>query len=142
MVAYSFQARFAEPILAGTKGGTIRAARKPRTQPYARPRPGGHAVPGEDLQLYTGMRTKQCRLIARKQCLEVEPIRMDLSYPERIELLTSKIVLRALEARDFAIFDGFESLGAMAEFWREAHGDLYFDGWHVRWLPLPEALRA
>lgn len=63
-VAYSFQQQFAEPILAGTKGGTIRAQRSGR----------GHARPGEELQLYTGMRTKHCRLICRKPCIAVTRI--------------------------------------------------------------------
>ena len=61
--------------VAGTKGGTIRAARK--RSYYQKPgahRPAGHARVGEELQLYTGMRTKHCRLIARKTCVAVEPI--------------------------------------------------------------------
>lgn len=52
MVAYSFKRQFGPPILAGTKGGTIRNDRK------------RHARPGEELQLYHGMRTKSCTLIA------------------------------------------------------------------------------
>ena len=59
MVAYSFKARFAEPILAGTKLHTVRAPRK------------RDARPGEELQLYRGMRTRQCALIARKTCAGV-----------------------------------------------------------------------
>jgi uncharacterized protein YqfB (UPF0267 family) len=59
MVAYSFKARFVEPILAGTKTQTIRADRK------------RHARPGEDLQLYTAMRTKQCKLIRVARCTQI-----------------------------------------------------------------------
>ncbi len=55
MVAYSFRSQFAEPILAGTKGGTIRAERRGRNLGH-RVVNGGHAYPGEELQLYTGMR--------------------------------------------------------------------------------------
>jgi hypothetical protein len=58
MVAYSFKERFAEPILNGTKGGTIRASRKGPLRAAT----GGHAKPGEELQLYTDMRTRNCRL--------------------------------------------------------------------------------
>jgi hypothetical protein len=47
VVAYSFRQQFRPPILAGTKRQTIRADRK------------RHARPGEQLQLYTGMRTRQ-----------------------------------------------------------------------------------
>ena len=149
MVAYSFKARFAEPILAGTKGGTIRLPRKPgrahieivldEGQLYARERPGGHARPGEELQLYTGMRTKHCRLIARKTCLAVEPIKLDFS-DERIYLADGCIMFGLLE--DFARFDGFANWYELLAFWHKTHGcDLIyrggFRGWHIRWLPLP-----
>ena len=49
MVAYSFKKQFGPPILAGTKAQTIRADRK------------RHVRSGELVQLYTGMRTRQCR---------------------------------------------------------------------------------
>lgn len=127
MVAYSFQKQFAEPILAGTKGGTIRADRK------------RHARPGEDLQLYTGMRTKHCRLIARRRCLAVEPIELRLR-PDAIFFPFSVIVsARRLDA--FARFDGFADWDALRAFWRETHEALdVFAGQNIRWLPLPEAL--
>lgn len=66
MVAYSFKQRFVAPILSGAKQQTIRAHRK------------RHAWPEEEMQLYTGMRTKHCRLIARVTCLSVAPITIDL----------------------------------------------------------------
>src|ERR1019366_2700506 len=62
MVAYSFQARFAERILDGTKAQTIRAPRK------------RHASAGEEMQLYVGVRTRSCRLVARTRCLFALPI--------------------------------------------------------------------
>lgn len=74
MVAYSFKAQFVEPIRAGLglptepqirpKRQTIRADRK------------RHARPGEELQLYRGMRTRQCFLIGRAACTEVTKIRI------------------------------------------------------------------
>lgn len=70
MPAYSFQRQFAQPIIDGTKGGTIRAPRRisPTTGNHRRAEVGGHAWPGETLYLFTGMRTKQCRKIAEKTC--------------------------------------------------------------------------
>lgn len=145
MVAYSFQARFVEPILAGTKGGTIRATRNvPRTFAVAfnRPRLGGHAVPGEDLQLYTGMRTKQCRLIARKMCCQVERIRINFSLP--CILLGEGHRERLVADLDiFAAFDGFASWSEMATFWRGREGRIvHYSGWHIRWWPRAMALRV
>ena len=98
MVAYSFQRRFAEPILEGTKGGTIRADRR------------RHARPGEELQLYVGMRTKQCRLVARKTCLACEPITINFAS-WRVGYVISGIrcLRRRTELDAFAAFDGFRS---------------------------------
>ncbi len=149
MVAYSFKARFVAPILAGTKGGTIRLPRKPgrarikivldEGQLYARERPGGHVRVGEEMQLYTGMRTKHCLLIARKTCVAVEPIRLNFRVYRC--WLGDVHHLRVIKAdfERFARFDGFESLKEMAEFWKGRHVEPWwlFDGWHIRWLPLP-----
>lgn len=64
MVAYSFRPRFCLPIVEGTKGGTIRAERRGH----------GHAMFGDELQLYSGMRTRSCKLIARQRCIGVSRI--------------------------------------------------------------------
>lgn len=136
MVAYSFQKQFAVPILERTKGGTIRADRK------------RHARPGEELQLYTGMRTRHCRLIGRETCLAVTPIRLYLKgdrvvigeallAPPRIVV----VLTRALDA--FARFDGFPDWDALRRFWNETHdAPVVFGGQHIRWLELPKSLAA
>jgi len=126
MVAYSFKSRFAGPILNGHKGGTIRADRR------------RHARPGEELQLYVGMRTKHCRLIARKTCVAIEPIRLDF-IAERFAIGHRRSLCES-ELDVFAKFDGFADFVDMAEFWKQTHGDPWFCGWHIRWLPLPEGL--
>jgi hypothetical protein len=67
MVAYSFNRRFVPAIESGIKSQTIRAPRR------------RHARPGEWLQLYTGMRTKSCRLIrADVVCSRLDEVRFDL----------------------------------------------------------------
>jgi hypothetical protein len=126
MVAYSFQRRFAEPILDGRKGGTIRADRR------------RHARPGEELQLYTGMRTKQCRLITRMICLAVDPITINfvacnVGY---IIIRGTRCLERPTELDAFAAFDGFQNFAEMAKFWAETHAADKFHGWHIRWLEL------
>lgn len=50
MVAYNFQAQFADAVHRGFKRQTIRAPRK-----------HGHVQAGAPVQLYTGMRTRGCR---------------------------------------------------------------------------------
>lgn len=138
MVAYSFKARFADPILAGTKAQTIRASRK------------RHARPGDDLQLYTGMRTKHCRLIARTTCASVEPVRLFFhrAYGSMTFILDG-VVLDCDAKEQFARADGFGESGCaaldMAAFWFETHGrgadEIDFHGFVIAWQPLvaPEA---
>jgi len=67
VVAYNFQARFADAVERGEKSQTIRAPRKD----------GRHAKVGDALQLYTGMRTKQCRKLRDAKCHDVCPILID-----------------------------------------------------------------
>jgi uncharacterized protein YqfB (UPF0267 family) len=130
MVAYSFKRQFAEPILTGTKGGTIRGDRR------------RHARPSEELQLYTGMRTKHCRLITRKTCIAVEVIHLDFIV-SRIAIGGHLWLSDDDELDIFARFDGFQSWPELAAFWRGTHGDVdEFNGWHIRWMPLPSSCGA
>jgi hypothetical protein len=71
MVAYSFQKRFADAVLAGLEPGPWRPGMKRWTLRHDRRR---HARPGEAVQLYTGMRTRSCRLLGRAQCQAVVPV--------------------------------------------------------------------
>lgn len=119
MVAYSFKARFAEPILAGTKRQTIRAIGKRR-----------HARPGDALQLYTGMRTAHCRKIADKTCIAAEAITLDWRSAGAA-IIDGKIILNF---DDLARNDGFKDGDEMKDFWRENHpGVEMFDGILIRW---------
>lgn len=123
MVAYSFRPRFVQPILTGTKRQTIRADRK------------RHARPGETLQLYTGMRTRQCHLIGRATCLSVDPIRIEIIHG-RVTVAGDVYDDQAgLDA--FSCRDGFTGWDALCEFWREYHDDPpEFSGMMIRWKSL------
>jgi hypothetical protein len=82
------------------------------------------------------MRTKQCRLITRRVCSEVEPITLDF-HLDRIFLGYSqnRRILRGARLESFAAFDGFATWGEMSAFW---NGNSSFFGYHIRWLPLPQ----
>jgi hypothetical protein len=127
MVAYSFKRQFIEPILDGRKGGTIRASRK-----------HGHARPGEELQLYFGMRTRQCRLITRHKCASTKPIYLCfgraglIAFPQVTS--SPEVLTDSYSLNQFARFDGFTDFAEMASFW-EAQGAREFSGWHICWLP-------
>jgi hypothetical protein len=123
MVAYSFQRRFVEPILYGSKRQTVRAHR------------ARHARPGEQLQLYTGMRTRQCRLIAVGRCFTVEPI--FLSMGGTVVLGTGTPRRRQVDCEAFARRDGFRDWDDLVAFWAEQHkGCFDFSGVLICWEPL------
>jgi len=125
MVAYSFQRRFVAPILAGTKCQTIRADRR------------RHARPGEALQLYTGMRTKHCRLIARASCIEIVPVTLLFSDDPDDEGVMLPGFGHPGGLDGFARDDGFVDWSDLRAFWREQHPAIdAFTGVLIRWQPL------
>lgn len=123
MVAYSFKARFAPLIIDGSKSQTIRADRR------------RHARQGEELQLYTAMRTKHCRLIGRARCLRVTGIRLDLaggrvSFEDGWE--PDIFTVTGLDV--FAVRDGFADWADLCAFWRAEHEALTaFSGVMIQW---------
>lgn len=134
MVAYSFQPGFVAPIEARTKLHTLRNPRK------------RHARPGEELQLYVGMRTTSCRLIARKTCSQVLGISLDSRTSEPVclyevaELVPGEPrrigpfhVVADIEA--FAIADGFSCFEVLARWWRKVHGARQWHGMLIGWGP-------
>lgn len=136
MVAYSFAPQFIEPIHARTKLQTVRANRR------------RHARVGEAIQLYTAMRTKQCRKIVDVDpvCIRLWDIRIAVDASER-RVIGAISLDGALLDRDemeaFAQSDGFaadadsSALRRMGEFWLKAHAhlgpDFLFDGVCIRW---------
>lgn len=115
MVAYNFQKQFAAAVQGGDKTQTIRAVRK------------RHAMVGERLQLYTGMRTKSC-------CKLVMP---DPTCSANKRVLISSLgasvdrqIVEDLDA--FAQQDGFENYHQMLKFFDETHG-LPFVGRLIEW---------
>lgn len=123
MVAYSFQRRFLGPIRAGTKRQTIRAERK------------RHARPGEPVQLYVGMRTKHCRLIAAPTCESVWPVRLDFDLAT-IEHGNGRVFDES-DLDPFAVSDGFADWEDMRAFWERQHpGVRVFSGLLIRWTPI------
>jgi hypothetical protein len=117
MVAYNFQAQFAPAVEAGEKRRTIRAEGLRR-----------HARAGDLLQLYTGMRTKECRKLGEAICTVSTycAIREDGitfgTYPK-------------VDVDDFARGDGFKDFDDMKEWFREMHG-IPFIGRLIEWINL------
>ena len=91
MPAYNFQPQFVKMIQEGSKHHTIRRRRKRPTKP------------GETLKLYTGMRTKSCRLIMEVICTSVVPVRV----LRAIGVILDGKLLSHVETVIFASRDGF-----------------------------------
>ncbi len=143
MVAYSFQQRFVTPIQVGLgkiehipgtefvpKRQTIRAVGKRR-----------HARPGETVQLYRGMRTRQCFKIGDGCCKSIEPIQIFLKgasivFPDRQDRTIQGAALDF-----FAQDDGFKDWPEMRQFWLDEHGEECarlgpFTGLLIKWEPI------
>ena len=122
MVAYSFQAQFAEMVAEWRKRQTIRAPRR------------RHARVGERVQLYADMRFKTCRKLVTPDpvCVSVRPITLD-TYAGSGGLIRRVSPGGWFPVSDgFAREDGFESWTLMRDWFKETHG-LPFHGVLIEW---------
>ena len=117
MVAYNFQARFADAVASGAKRQTIRAPRK-----------NGHALVGSPIQLYTGLRTKDARKLR-----EPDPLCVKSTYCAIREDSITLGNLPTVDLDEFAQRDGFENFDAMKAWFRGTHG-LPFIGQLIMWV--------
>jgi hypothetical protein len=113
VVALNFQPQFADAVATGQKRQTIR--RKNRFKE------------GDQLQLYTGQRTKECRKLGDAVVLRVRPVAIWHDGP-----VVNGIPLYGWHATKFAQRDGFSGVGEMNKFFDERYG-LPFSGWLVTW---------
>lgn len=119
---YSFKPQFAPQVEAGSKVQTIRRERKDRRRP----------VEGDLVKLYSGLRTKNTRLLATgtvEWCMSV-----------RILFREHRIVWDGQRFHDdrerLARADGFSCLRAMLDFFTAQYGQdgsEAFDGYCVSW---------
>ena len=113
MGAYSFKPRFVPRILADDKLQTIRARRRDNRRPKV----------GELLSLYVGQRTKQCRLLKRRQCIRVQDIELRFTRRGAVTFLFISIdhgpTLKSDELEVLARADGFKDGAEFGEYWLE-----------------------
>ncbi len=141
MVAYGFKKFFAPQIEDGSKTHTIRGHRR------------RHAHPGEAVQLFTGLRTRQCRkIIADPTCVSVLPIVITSTDLIGVGIAYIEIDGRPLhrdEIEPFAISDGFDparlrglapasligetARETMGRFWRAENPGSRFEGVIIAW---------
>lgn len=125
MLAYSFKARFVDPILSGRKPHTIRSPRQGRSR---------HARPGEVVQLYREMRNKKLSaLIGDASCTGVEPV-MIWPAADTIQIAGAE-ALDHVALDEFAVSDGFDDWADMRAFWLAVYGSSKHDMVLIRWDP-------
>lgn len=139
MVAYSFKEQFVRPIALGLghqlcRGIEIPETIKPKRQTIRAIGKRRHARPGEVVQLYHAMRTKQCFQIGVGRCTNVFDIRISVAGAY-IELDGERHRYRNWLDK-FASRDGFASWSEMRSFWRDNHGTEIFDGLLIEWEPI------
>lgn len=117
MPAYNFKSQFAEVVASGTKSCTIRPKRKHPTKP------------GDQLKLYSGMRTKQCRLLREATCTSVQSVRISANG---IEL--DGVKMAASDELALAQADGFTSVAEMLSFFSTVYDGLPIENMElIRW---------
>lgn len=142
MVAYSFQRQFVLPIRLGLVSGPPQPGAKRHTI-----RADGlkrHARPGEEVQLYTAQRTKQCELIGRARCTDAQPIEIHFRKNHwgsldwvRIGGRKGKKIDGLDGLHNFSRSDGFVAWDSLRRFWRENHPKVDdFLGRIIFWEPL------
>ncbi len=124
MAAYNFQSRFVGPIKRRTKTQTIRRIGKRR-----------HARPGEQVQLYIGMRTKKCKKIMTDPiCLFAKPITIIIGPTGFFESISiDGAMLPRRHWSKFAAADGFASIDDFYQCFKSMHGVCKFRGVLIQW---------
>lgn len=137
MVAYNFKKRFVDPIRSGLCNyehidGQIPAPKRQTIRAVGKRR---HAMVGETVQLYYGLRTRHCFKIGEGICSEVLRVIIWID-PQTIAIELSKMLLSRAEMEAFSRADGFADVADMAAFWRTEHPDVSkFEGVVIKWDP-------
>lgn len=130
MPALNFQARFADDVANGTKRQSVRAHRKDGRS---------HCRVGDTLKLYTGMRTKSCRLLGEATVTHVAPVKIEATHMKIDDYRLPSTLWHRDQAQqtdnEFAEADGFSCFMDMAEWFHATHG-LPFEGVVISWSEL------
>ncbi|MBX3736702.1 MAG: ASCH domain-containing protein [Candidatus Didemnitutus sp.] len=119
MPAYNFKGQFADAVESGRKPHTIRPRRKRPTRV------------GDTLYLYTGMRTKKCRLLRTATCRKVTPIAIYTSGCSGLVKLNGREMPHR-ELHRLAIADGFFGIPEFLDFFADNYGP-NFEGELIEW---------
>lgn len=116
----NFKSQFADRVEVGDKRHTIRRWRTD----------GKRMRPGDTLKLYTGLRTRNARLLRIATVESVASVRMDCA--ENVIVIDGDR-LDAERAGAFARADGFTCVSEMLRWFKDQYMSSDFDGYYVRW---------
>jgi hypothetical protein len=119
MPVYNFMPRFAAAVESGEKKQTIRRTRK-------------GAKVGSTAYLYTGQRTKSCRLLGKGTITDVEEIEISTDRAGVRYAMTLGGFITGKRLDIFARADGFNDGAEMVEWFRSMYG-LPFEGYVHKW---------
>jgi hypothetical protein len=121
MNSFDFMERFADQVASGEKRQTIRKPRKTQLKE------------GDEVHLFTGMRTDHCRKLGVGRLIQVMPL---IINAESVVDLTKKRYPRLIstigECENFAELDGFPFWASFRDFFLAKYG-LPFTGTLYRW---------
>lgn len=116
----NFKPEFASRVESGEKTQTIRRHRAD----------GKKMQPGDTVKLYTGLRTRNARLLRTATVAEVLRVRMDVS--ENV-IVVDGDRLDTERASALARADGFMSVREMLRWFKDQYMSDDFEGYCVRW---------
>jgi len=118
---FNFKSQFVPKVESGEKTQTIRANRNDGRKP----------VPGDIACLYSGLRTRNTKLIGEHQVVSCRSVR--IHTVGNGELIVDGIKLDAQERLAFAKADGFNYWPDMVAFFRDQYMVDVFEGFCVQW---------
>jgi len=126
MPALNFKKEFAPKVEIGLKEPRHREAKRQTIR--AGRKDGRNPREGQQLYLYTGMRTKVCRKLGEAECKSVQQFTIE----ENLAIYVGTRCLSVGEEESMALADGFTTRGQFLDFFRKTHG-LPFNGFLIKW---------
>lgn len=120
---FNFKKEFVPAVESGQKCQTIRCKRKDGKRP----------VIGDTVKLYTGLRSRNTRLLRATPVTECLSVRMHLD--DGVIVIDGR-KLDIDEATEFAKADGFNSVGEMEQWFIDQYKTYDFEGFCIRWSAL------
>ena len=126
MPALNFMKQFAPLVELGLKEPDHPEAKRQSIR--ARRKDGRDPRQGQQLYLFTGMRTAYCKRLGEAECKSVQQFTIE----DNLAIYVGPHCLTVGEEEQMAKADGFKTRGEFYDFFRKTHG-LPFHGFLIKW---------